>query len=188
MARRAAWKRSVPKRWAASTQAAGSIAIGSKRGNHVRQRGRIALAVVGARLALLHALEHAAGAQRDHRPAGGQRLDGGDPELLGGGDDERLGAAHQLRHLGVAEPAGERHGRAGEPPQPPRLGPVADHHERQPQPVEGLDGDVDPLVRHQLGHHQVVLADLAGREPLELDRRVQHVGLAAEVAAHARRR
>ena len=74
------------------------------------------------------------------------------------------------------------------PPQPAQLGAVADDHQRQPQRVEGAHGHVDALVRHQLGQHQVVRRRPApaGREALELDRRVQHGRLAAEVAAHAR--
>ena len=39
---------------------------------------------------------------------------------------------------------------------------VADHDERKSQPVEGLDGDVDPLVRHQLGEDDVLAAHAAG--------------------------
>ena len=75
--------------------------------------------------------------------------------------------------------------RPGEPPQPPPLRPVADHHEREPEARERLDRDVDPLVRHQLGEHDVVVADRARREAVDLHRRVQDGRLAPEVAAHA---
>ena len=58
----------------------------------------------------------------------------------------------------------------------------------RPQPVEGAHRDVDPLVRHQLREHEVVLADPLGAdrcEALDLHGRVQDGRLAAEVAAHA---
>ena len=73
------------------------------------------------------------------------------------------------------------------PAQAAALRAVADHDERQAEAVERLDGDVEALVRHQLRDHQVVLADLARPEAVELHGRMQHVRLAAEAVADARR-
>ena len=134
--RSAAWKRAVANRSAASTHAAGSTVVGIEPRDDLGERLGVAAPVVRPRLPLVHALEHAAGAERDHRPAGRERLHGGDPELLGRGHDERAGAPHQLGDAHVRQPAGEAHGRPGEAAQPPQLGAVADHHERRAEPVE----------------------------------------------------
>ena len=76
-----------------ATHAAGSTAAGSKPPRPpppARADRRVVVERPGH--ALRHGLEHAARAQRDHRPAGGERLDRGDPELLLGGHHQRLRA------------------------------------------------------------------------------------------------
>ena len=111
-----------------------------------------------AGLAVDHRLAHAALVQGDDRPAGGLGLDGGDPELLGRGDDERARARQEARRLGIADAAGEAHRRPGHPLQAARVGAVADDQQRQAQLVERPHRDVDALVRHQLGEHDVGVA------------------------------
>ena len=126
------------------------------------------------------------GGARDHRAAGRLGLHGGDAELLAGGHHERPAGREQAGRLGVAHPPGEADRRAGEPPQPPAVGPAARHHERQPQAVEGLDRHVDLLVGHELGEHEVVAADRLGPEALGRDRRVDDPRVAPEVRLDAR--
>ena len=172
-------ERSKWRRWPRRPRVDRAVVEG---GDRVGQRVRAAL-VEGAGHALLHRLAHAALGQRDHRAAGRLGLDGGDAELLGGGDDQRARARSAARRRAASEtrPANADVGPAM-PAQAARVGPVADDHERQPQAVERLDGEVDALVRHQLAEHDVEVADRPGREARGLDRRVDDVGVAAEVA------
>ena len=75
-------KRSEPN-WRARRQAGRRIDRQRIEGlDRLGQRLRVVALVVGARHALAHALAHAARAERDHGPPGGERLDGRDPELL----------------------------------------------------------------------------------------------------------
>ena len=93
------------KRRALATHASGSTASASKARTACGQRRGLGRVEEDARLALDHRLAHAAVVQRDDRPPGGLRLDGGDAELLGGGDDERpRRGARMPRRLGVARP------------------------------------------------------------------------------------
>ena len=77
-------------------------------------------------------------------------------------------------------------GRTRGVPQPAHVGPVADDDQGQAQTVEGLDRDVDLLVRHQLRDDCVVISHHTGREPPRVNRRVDDVGLAPEVGADSR--
>src|SRR5207248_5815128 len=113
-------------------------------------------------LALDDRLERAATAAGDDRSTRRLALDGGDPELLDRGEDERPGALEDLGDARVGQAAGELDRRAGEAAQVPGGGAVTDDDQRQAEAVEGLDRDVDLLVRHELGDHRVVVADRAG--------------------------
>ena len=141
-----------------------------------------------AGLALEHGLERAAFGVGDHRAAGGLGLDGGDPELLGRGHDERPGALEQLGRALVADPALEGDVARGDAAQAASVGAVAHDHQRQAQAGEGLHRHRDPLVRHELRDDQVVVGRRAGPEALGLHRRVEHGGVAVEVARDAARR
>ena len=127
-------------------------------------------------------------AQRDDRPARRLGLDGGDAELLGGGHDERPRASRAAcatsrrstrpvkRTVGPASRCRRR-----------ASGPLPTTTSGRPQLVERAHRDVDALVGHQLGEHDVLVADRRRREAADLHRRVQHGRLAAEVARDALR-
>ena len=83
----------------------------------------------------------------------------------------------------VADAPGEADGRAGQAAQAPRSrARCRRRRSGRPQRVEGPDRDVDALVRHELGEHDVGVADRPRREAAGLDRRVQDGRVAAEVA------
>ena len=176
-------KADTSKRRAFWTHAAGSTDEGVERGHGLDQLvhpsgPQLSGHPVGNRL------DGAARPGGDHRAAGGLRLDGGDPELLDRGDHQGPAGGEQLPHVLVVNAAGEANRGAGHPLQAAPVRPGPHHDQRQPQPVEGLDGDVDPLVRHQLGEHQVVVAHLARLQPPGVHGRVDHLRFAAEVRAY----
>ncbi len=69
--------------------------------------------------------------------------------------------------------------------QAPRVRPVPGDDERQAELAERADRDLDALVGHDLREHEVVLADVPGREAAGLDRRVENRRVAGEVALDA---
>ena len=87
---------------------AGRSTSGSNRRTASASAAGLAALEERPRHALGDALAHPALAQRDHRAAGGQRLDRRDPELLRRGHDQRARAREQLGDALVADPAGER--------------------------------------------------------------------------------
>ena len=133
---------------------------GSKPRTGVDQRIRLAALEERPGRPLDDALAHAAIGQRDHRPAGRERLDGRDPELLA--SRSRRAPAHaasrSATRSSLTRPVNLTVGPAMRL-QPARLRPVADHEQRQPQRVERAHRDVDALVGHQLREDHVVLAD-----------------------------
>ena len=132
------------------------------------------------RAAAAHRLERAAAAIGDHRRAARLRLDRRDAEVLLGGEDERARTLHPVdQPLGalVAEPAHVGRQRALHAS---GFGAVADHdqatlgHRR-----ERLDDERHALVRHQPRRAEVeVLLVAAQCEALDVDRRMDHLGLA----------
>src|SRR3954470_6295206 len=138
--------------------------------------------------ALAHRLERTAAAGRDRRTSGGLSLDGRDAELLGTGHDKRLAGLQQPRALFVGNTTRERDGWSRQPAQSAHVRAVTDDQQRALHLVEGLHRHVDPLVRHQLGQHQVLVAYHARGKPARVDRRMDHRRLAAEVRADPRLR
>ena len=176
---------SSSKRRALATQACGSTASASKRSHGLDERAGLGAGEERAGHAFEDRVADAALVERDHRPPGGLGLDGGDAELLLGRHHERAAPAAALRpRVGVGHAAREADRGPGQALEAARVGPVADDHERQPQAVEGLDGDVEVLVGHELAEHDVASPTSTSRrrEARRLHRRVQDVGVAAEVA------
>ena len=123
-----------------------------------------------AGLALDHVLEQASGRASDHGASRRLSLDGSDSELLARRHDECPAGGHQVSSLRVGNSPRERDRRAREALEPPPDGSVACDHERQAQPVEGPDGDVDLLVRDELGDDQVAASRPARPEARGVDR------------------
>ena len=132
-------------------------------------------------------LERAAAAVRDHRGAGGLRLDRCDAEVLLGGDQERRRGGDLRGRRAVVEASGERHVGRQRGGKARALRPVADDDQRPVrQFTERVDDDVDPLVRHEARHRRrrvsarIAVAGGGGRgEALDVDRRIDDVGVAA---------
>ena len=152
-------KRAMSKRRACATQAAGSTASGSNAATVSASAVGVGALVERAGLALDHGLARAALVQRDHRPPGRLRLDRGDPELLGRGDDERPAPRiSSATRASVTRPSkrivgpASRRRRRGSGPSPT----TTSGRRRR---LNASHRDVDPLVRHQLGEDEVVVAD-----------------------------
>ena len=97
-------------------------------------------------------------------------------------DVQAINPLQQVRGAGVVDAAGEGDRRPGDLAQRAQGRAVADDHERAAQLVEGVDRDVDALVRHELGQDEVEVAALLGRDRREagrLDGRVDDVRVAA---------
>ena len=103
-------------------------------------------------------LERAAAGDRDARAPGGLGLDRGDAELLDRGHHQRAAGREQPRRLASeTRPANGSSGRrsvaAGGGRARRRRPPAA-----AASLLNALHRQVDPLVRHQLGQHEVVVA------------------------------
>ena len=115
--------------------------------------------------ALAHRVQHAAGAEGHHRPAGGRRLQRRDAEVLQAREHEAAAVAVQRRQLVVADGARRRctrpvPGRRGGQglAAAPRSGPVPATTSVRPAAMAARDRQVDALVRHQRREHEVVAA------------------------------
>src|SRR6187455_2875555 len=102
-------------------------------------------AVEDAMLAVDDDVTDAAGAERHDRSAAGERLDGGDAEVLDARLHEAAGAAVELAQLVVGD-APEDSDVSAAGGEAMLLGPAADDAERQPELGAGGDGEVEALV------------------------------------------
>ncbi len=122
--------------------------------NRLHERGRpLAVRVEHAVPPVLDDVEHPAALGRHHRHATGQRLDGGDPEVLDPGLEEQAGAAIKgaqalradLPEEARPRPAGPLAAPPAGPLEAPPLGAAADDAQLEPQAVAGGDGDLETI-------------------------------------------
>ena len=123
-------------------------------------------------------LQRPAARERDHRPAGGLRLDRDDPEVLVLRVHQRPTARVELVELAVRDPAEEAHvrGRARLEPRAGRA--VACDHQRLAERAERLDRQRLGLVRHEAAEHEVVVLGRRAQlgEARDVDSGIHHAG------------
>ena len=95
-----------------------------------------------------------------------------------------LRPGQQLRRAQVGDAPGKANVAGGAAAQVGLLGAVSGDHQRPSEAVERLHGNTDALVGHELGEHEVIVLDRAGREARGLDRRMHDRRVAVEVAGN----
>src|SRR3989442_676340 len=127
-----------------------------------------------------HRLEHAAVPERDRRAPRGGGFERHNPKILDRREEHRAAARVELGDLAVVPPAEELDTRPGERLEPPLLRTGADDEEPTAEPPGGSDRQVDALVGDERRYHEIVVVHTVGdSKTLDVNRRVDHVGLAA---------
>ena len=115
----------------------------------------------GTCLAVDDCLCGATAPERHHRTTAGLGFHRDHPEIFDPRQERGGGPAVELADVLVRLPAEKRHVGPGHGPQPAQLGTGADDGEGGSQLATGVDGDIEPLVRHERRHDQEARAGRA---------------------------
>lgn len=132
-------------------------------------------------VAFAQGFQNATGAERDDGGSGRQRLQGGDSEVLDAGENEAARAKKVVDDFGPGHISEELDVRVGHGFQPFLLLSGADDFQSPAGVTEGLDREVDALVRREGGDHQVKVVAfrfLCDCEIRELNEWVNDLGVA----------
>ena len=124
------------------------------------------------RFTINHRVERPTALECHDRPSRSIGLQGSNPEVLLARENQSATTGVHPRHLVIRKPTDEAHVSIGQPLERSAHGPITDHEEGTAEAVEGLDGEVHPLVAVEpRDHKEIILVCRVGDVPCDVHRR-----------------